>query len=392
MRDRDAHGSREQQSVLGVPDAMDDNVLRTSTEVQERLENGRLDGCLVTDVDLSKKGLPSARVADVTMRRVGLQDAKASGGDFSRVKITESSCRGANFGDTLFRGCSFFGSELIEATFTNALLNSTAFYTTRLGNADFSGARLQGCTFNTCELFGVRFARALLMNTRFEAQDRGNVTLDRADFSNAVLIDSDLLGANLFGANFENALLVKVDLRHANLTQANFTGARLVDVQLSMAQLEPPERRQVETAIVDDPWRKHGFMKDVFSAFSVDELSVLMELFMRTYVIEGAQPASGAESFAGTLANLKSSYDFPELEHLRVHGTTVQVRTGHTWSELGADAPVANHPAPGPALASSGAPPSPMLPAETSPTPAPTPRPAPKNVKRSKRFRKLEMD
>ena len=56
------------------------------------------------------------------------------------------------------------------------------------------------------------------------------------------------------------------------------TRARLVDVQLSMAQLEPSEKRQLEEALVDDPWRQPGFMKQVLGAYSVDELSLIMEL------------------------------------------------------------------------------------------------------------------
>jgi len=376
---------------------MTDNVLRTADELGERLEQGKLDGCLVTDVDLSSVGLPEATVSDVTLRRVGLHGADISAGDFSRVKFTESSCRSAKFSGGRFRGCSFFGSELIEAGFEGGLLNGTSFYTTRMGNADFSGSRLQGCTFNSCELFGVKFNRSLLINTKFEAQDRGNVTLDRADFSNAVLIDCDLLGSNLFGANFENALLIKVDLRHANLSQANFKGAKLVDVQMSMAQLEPSEKRQLEAARVDDPWRQQGFMKDVLSAYSGEELSLIMELLMRTYVIEGAKPTTTGDSFAGILANLKATYDFPELEHLRVHGSNVQVRNGHQWTDLGVSG-IAQ-----PLVAEPVAPPA--SPAQESSAPTrnqdstnepndqrPKPKAAPRNVKKSKRFRKLELD
>ena len=57
---------------------MTDNVLRTADELGERLEQGQLDGCLITDVDLSKNGLANATASDVTLRRVGLHSADAS--------------------------------------------------------------------------------------------------------------------------------------------------------------------------------------------------------------------------------------------------------------------------------------------------------------------------
>ncbi len=393
---------------------MTDNVLRSVAELREQVREGRLMGHLVQEVDFSKAGLTELQLNDVTFKRVGLQGADARGLDCARVKVTESSGRGVQFSEGLFRGCSFFGSELIEARFDGSLMNGTSFYSSRLGNADFSGSRIQSGVFNGCELFGVRFSRSLVINTRFEAQDRGNVTLDRADFSNAVLIDCDMLGANLFGANFDGAVLVKVDLRHANLAQASFNGAKLIDVRVDLHALEPAERRAIEAARIEDPWQQHGFLVETLEKHDSHELRLMLEYVLRTYVIEGAQPSTSADTMAGLVAGLKARHDFPELDALRVRGTVVQVRHGHEWYDLGA--PIVgsvgsgsrltpaddDEPAPAPR-----APASPAAAPARSPAGAPVasvPRPAPladepapvreepKSLKRSKRFRKLDMD
>jgi len=300
------------------------------------MEEGRLQGVLVQEVDLSKDGLAGAHAADATFRRVALHDADATGAIFSRSKFTETSCRSARFDGSIFRGSSFFGSELIETSFKDTNMSGTSFFSSRLGNADFSGSRLQSCTFNSCELFGTKFTRALIINSKFEAQERGNVTLDRADFSNAIIIDSDLMGANLYGANFQNALLIKVDLRHANIAEANFEGARLIDVAVDATQLEPAERRLIERARLDDPWRNHGFMREVLASHSDAEMHAMIEYVLRTYVIETAQTTESSDSMTALVQTMKSRYDFPELEFLRVRNNAVQVRQGAQWYDLGA--------------------------------------------------------
>lgn len=384
---------------------MSDNVLTALHDVREVLSTGRFDGCLVQEVDLSRDGLPKVEASDTTFRKVALHDADASDGDFSRTKFSECSARGARFDRGRFRGCSFFAAELIEASFAGATMAGTSFYSSRMGNADFSGTRLQSPVFNSCELFGVKFRRSLVVNALFEAQQRGNVTLDRADFTNAVLIDCDLGGANLFGASFENALLVKVDLRQANIAQANFSGARLIDVQLDVSQLEPAERRDVEAAKVDDPWRIHGFMHEILAQHDDAELRLMIEYLLRTYLIEGAAPNATGETLPGIVANLKARFDFPELDALRVRGGNVQVRHGNTWYDLGAPI-VVEAGGTGPTPSSSDAGSSDDSPAGSSPSGGrraiDLPEPAgaepakekgpPKSVKRSKRFRKLELD
>jgi uncharacterized protein YjbI with pentapeptide repeats len=313
------------------------DTLRNAHEVHARIQEGRLEGVLVQEVDLSKKGLANAQTADATFRRVALHDADASDSVFARTRFTEASCRKARFDRAIFRGAAFFSTELIEATFRDASLSGTSFFSSRLGNADFSGSRIQSCTFNGCELFGARFGRALILNSRFEAQERGNVTLDRADFSHAVVIDSDLMGANLYGANFRNALLIKVDLRHANLAGADFEGARLIDVAIDPTSLEAAERRLVERARLDDPWRNHGFMRDVLAQHSPEELHAMLEYVLRTYVIETAQTTESSDSMTALLQTIKARYDFPELEHLRVRNNAVQARFGAQWVDLGTE-------------------------------------------------------
>lgn len=327
-------------------------MLRSPHDVQARIQDGRLQGVLVQDVDLSKQGLSGAHTADATFKRIALHDADATGSIFSRSKFTEASCRKARFDGSLFRGSSIFGSELIEASFRDTNLSGTSFFSSRLGNADFTGSRIQSCTFNSCELFGTRFSRSLIINTKFEAQERGNVTLDRADFSHAVIIDTDLMGANLYGANFSNALLIKVDLRHANIAEANFEGARLIDVAVDATQLEPAERRLIERARLDDPWRNHGFMRDVLAAHSPEEMHAMIEYVLRTYVIETAQATESSDSMTALVQTMKARYDFPELELLRVRNNAVQVRQGLHWYDLGAEIdPRQGTPADGPAPA-----------------------------------------
>jgi|GEM_PF-1324964 len=392
---------------------MSDNVLRSAIEVTERIAAGRVEG-LITDVDMSKNGMEGIVSHDATFRRLGLHDTSAENGDFTRTKFSESSCRAARFDGSLFRGCSFFGSELIETRFHRATLGGTSFFTTRMGNADFTGARLTSCTFNSCELFNAKFSQSLLINTRFEAQERGNVTLDRADFSGAVLVDCDLQGGNLFGANFDDALLVKVDLRYANLTNASFKNARLVDCQVDTTNLEPAEARAIQEARLDDPWRSVGFMKNVLANWDLDLMALLMETIVRTYVIEAAQPAAlSSDSFGGVLASLKARHDWSELEHLRMQGTTAQVRHGHHWVDIGAplpaevvgsvqaatggggDAPAPAAPAAAPAASGGGRPSGGGgggRRMDIDPPAQQQPKAPPKNVRRSKRFRKLEMD
>ncbi len=393
---------------------MTDNLLRSPAEVSARIADGQFQGCVVQEVDLSREGLAGARAVDVNMRRVALHDADATRGELSRVKFSECSCRGVRFDGSRLRGTSFFNSELIEASFKQAGISGSSFFNVRLGNADFSGTRIQSSTFNGCELFGAKFTRAVVVNSRFEAPERGNVTLDRADFSNAVIIDSDMMGANLFGASFKNALLIKVDLRHANIAQADFEGARLIDVQIDLTNLEPGERRAIESARLDDPWRNHGFMQEVLEPYSDDELRNVLEYVLRTYIIEAAEPTTDADTFQGLLASLKARYDFQELESIRTRNGVVQVRHGTAWFDLGQ--PIHTSGGGGaPASADTGggsaAPAAPAASGDSAPgdargsepprrrrgpdfdmTPAPKDNKPPKRVGTSKRFKKLEMD
>lgn len=384
---------------------MSDNILRNGHEVAEMAAAGTLDGVLIEEVDLSKSGMPGVTASDVTFRRLGLHAAPANEGDYSRTKFTESSLRGATFSDSLFRACSYFSSELIEAKFDGSTLSNTSFFNCRMGNSSFSGARLTSANFNGCELFGADFSRSLLVNSRFDAPDRGNVTLDRSNFSNAILVDCDLMGANFYGATFTDALLIKVDLRHANLSEADFTGAHLIDVHIDTSMLEPGVARAVEAARVDDPWRRQGFMKEVLELHSNDEMQMLLEYVLRTYVIEGAQPAEPADSFAMLLTQLKGRYDFSELDRLRLRGTAVQVQVDGHWYDMLGSGPSAVEAAPMPEPATAPIPAnepgaSSATPSEPAPTTAeatsddapPAPKPPPKGVARSKRFRSLEID
>ncbi|MFO0749840.1 MAG: pentapeptide repeat-containing protein [Myxococcota bacterium] len=382
--------------------------MKSAVEVQARAQAGTLQGVLINEVDLSKAGLPGVHAADATFKRVALHDADATRAIFSRSKFTEASCRKVRFDHSIFRGTSFFNSELIEARFVNTNLSGSSFFSSRLGNADFSGSRIQSTTFNSCELFGAKFTRAVIVNSKFEAQERGNVTLDRADFSNAVLIDCDLMGANLFGANFKNALLIKVDLRHANIAQANFEGARLIDVQVDMTQLEPGERRMLERAKLDDPWRQHGFMREVLAPYSDEEMHAMLEYVLRTYVIEAAQPQADADSFVGLLQSIKARHDFPELENLRIRNGQVQVRFGVAWYDLGAAIDGGDMPEPVDEDMGVRSPPPRVSAAEKAPErpsggrslaqegaedrPSKKADALPPKVEKSKRFRKLEMD
>jgi len=384
---------------------MSDNVLKSTVEVAQRLSEDELQGCLVSEVDLSKDGLANARAVDVTFKRIGLHDADATRGSYSRAKFAEASCRGVRFDHSHFRNASFFNCELIEASFANANMSGTSFFNARLGNADFSGSRIQTGVFNSCELFSARFPRALVVNSRFEAAERGNVTLDRADFSNAVLIDCDMMGANLFGASFKDALLIKVDLRHANIAQADFEGARLIDVQVDLSALEPGDRRMIERARFDDPWRNHGFMQEVLAPYTAEEMHKMLEYVLRTYIIEAAQPTSETDTFQGMLAGMKARHDFPELELMRVRNGVVQVRHGMTWYDLGTPIEGGDGGDLVPASLSSGPPPSapssddagesrsrPRRPAIDIDAPKQKSNTPPKKVGTSKRFRKLEMD
>jgi len=271
-----------------------------------------------------------------------------------------------------------------------------------MGNSDFSGARITSGNFNGCELFGANFARSLQVNTRFDAPERGNIPLDRADFSNAILVDCDLMGANFYGASFKDALLIKVDLRHANLSEADFTGAHLIDVHIDSTLLEPGVARAVEAARVEDPWRRHGFMKEVLEVHSNSEMQLLLEYVLRTYVIEGAQPAQPVDSFANLLSQLRGQYDFPELDRLRLRGVAVQVQVDGAWRDLmGGSAPTAEAPpAPAPGAAANPdpspdvgtSPPPPAAAPEAATAQPPEPSRPPKGVGRSKRFRSLEID
>lgn len=384
---------------------MSDNMIRSAIEVITHIQNDTLQGAHVSEIDLSKHGLPNANAVDTTFRRIALHDADARDGVYSRSRFTECSCRQVHFDRSLFRGASFFNSELIEASFKGAMLSGSSFFSCRLGNADFSAARIQSSTFNSCELFGAKFNRSLILNSKFEAQERGNVTLDRADFSNAVIIDCDLAGANLFGANFQNALLIKVDLRHANIAQANFEGARLVDVQIDLSLFEPGERRMIEAARLHDPWRNHGFMKEVLAPYSGEEVGAMLEYLLRTYVIESAEPTADADSFTGLMQSIKARHDFPELEKIRIRNGGIQVQLGTQWHDLGAPVQGAVAlPTPGqdePDLPTPTAPSEPEFPTRPAAprgidfgdaAPKPVSNTPPPKVTTSKRFRKLELD
>ncbi len=381
----------------------EDNVFGSAQEVAELMGQGGLDSCMVQEVDLTKVGLEGLEGSDLSFKRVALHAANATGCDLARARFSECSLRGTDFSDSLMRGCSFFSCELIETNFSSVTMSGTSFYSAHLQNGRFTGSRIQSGTFNGCELFGVDFSRCLILNTRFDAPERGNVTLDRASFTHAVLVDCDLLGANLYGANFDQALLVKVDLRHANLTDASFEGAHLIDVQIDTSQLSPKVRQQVEAARVEDPWRKHGFMKSVLATYSPEEMMLLLEYVMRTYIIEGAEPSAGADTMPALVSQMKARHDFSELDALRVRGTQVQVRLGRQWYDLDSpaapsaaaasedDAPAPPGPPTAPAPAAAMPPPGAPAPEAEAVSEPPAQRP-PKNVGTSKRFRRLEID
>ena len=382
---------------------MSEEALRSPDEFESLLAEGELSGRLVQEMNLTGVAMDNARMADVAFRRVGMHQTDASSCEWSRVRFSESSMRGAVFSGGRMRACSLFSSELIEARFERTTLTATQFFGCGMGNAVFDGARLQSVAFEGCELFAARFARALLMNTRFVSSERGAVPLDRADLSHAILVDCDLQGANLFSARFDHALLVKVDLRHANLAGATFEGARLIDVSVDTSLLEPEQARAIEAARVRDPWRDPSLMSAVLAMHGEAELSGIVDALLRTYVIEGGQASAPLDSFPAVLAQLYSQYDFPELDHLRVSGTSVEARVGGQWQPLGAGAATSS-PRPAPEVAAPpeaprddpGTAPAPE-PAQASPEPSePAPAPAesapPKNVSTSKRFRRLEMD
>lgn len=383
---------------------MSEEVVRSPDEFEAHLSEGNLSGRLVQELDLAGVTMDHSRLLDVAFRRVGMHQTDASSSEFSRVRFSESSMRGAVFSGGRMRGCSLFSSELIEARFEHATLTATQFFGCAMGNATFEGARLQSVSFEGCELFAANFARALLMNTRFVASERGHVPLDRADLSHCILVDCDLQGANLFSARFDHALLVKVDLRHANLAGATFEGARLIDVAVDTSLLEPEQARAIEAARVQDPWRDPSLMSAVLAMHGEGELSGIVDALLRTYVIEGGQASAPLDSFPAVLAQLYSQYDFPELDHLRVHGTAVQARVGGQWQALGgAMVTTAPAPVPEPGTITPETPPArPAEPASLIPEPGLAPAAqaevtpgessAPKNVSTSKRFRRLEMD
>jgi uncharacterized protein YjbI with pentapeptide repeats len=383
---------------------MSEEVVRSPDEFEALLSEGSLSGRLVQELNLSGTAMDNAKMSDVAFRRVGMHQSDASSSELSRVRFSESSMRGAVFSGGRMRACSLFSSELIEARFEHATLTATQFFGCGMGNATFEGARLQSVSFEGCELFAANFARTLLMNTRFVASERGQVPLDRADLSHSILVDCDLQGANLFSARFDHALLVKVDLRHANLAGATFEGARLIDVAVDTSLLEPEQARAIEAARVQDPWRDPSLMSAVLAMHGEGELSGIVDALLRTYVIEGGQASAPLDSFPAVLAQLYSQYDFSELDHLRVNGTTVEARVGGQWHALGG-ASVTAAPAPVPESATTDPEPPRALPAEpTASLPEPglpqTPQEepnasepaAPKNVSTSKRFRRLEMD
>ena len=382
---------------------MSEEILRSPDEFQALLAEGALSGRLVQEMNLTDIAMDHAKVADVAFRRVAMHQTDASSCEWSRVRFSESSMRGAVFSGGRMRACSLFSSELIEARFEHAALTTTQFFGCGMGNAIFEGSRLQSVTFEGCELFAARFARALLMNTRFVASERGAVPLDRADLSHAILVDCDLQGANLFSARFDHALLVKVDLRHANLAGATFEGARLIDVSVDTSLLEPEQARAIEAARVTDPWRDPSLMSAVLAMHGEAELSAIVDALLRTYVIEGGQATAPLDSFPAVLAQLYSQYDFPELDHLRVSGTSVEARVAGQWQPLGGSAAASGPIAPAAATppeqdpqdhdpTPSGSESTAEPPKADQPTAASTETKPPKNVSTSKRFRRLEMD
>jgi uncharacterized protein YjbI with pentapeptide repeats len=387
---------------------MSDNVINNLQAFKAQLQQGSIEGCLVEDVDLTPVDLAGIHVRDSSFKRVGLSETDLTASDLSRVKFSAANLRGALLSQSLIRATSFFSSELIEGRFDGSTMSNTSFYSSTMGNADFSGARIQSSMFNGCELFGVSFSRSLLLNTKFDAKERGNVTLDRANFANSVLIDCDLMGANLYGANFDHALLIKVDLRHANLNEASFQGAHLIDVQLDVSELEPAQQREITEARVQDPWRHHGFMNKVLGNHSPEEMIQMLEYVMRTYIIEGTQSTTPPDSFSQLMAQMKSAYDFPELDLLRLDGMRPQVYVQGSWQPLTSQGPVtrsAGDPqpitdAPATDASASQAVARPASPTERDQAPPGDPEEQsttkanepPKNVGRSKRFRHLEID
>src|SRR5262245_53088422 len=104
---------------------MSDHLVKSAIEVAARMQEGTLQGVLVSEVDLSKQGLAGAHAADATFRRVALHDADASRAIFSRSKFAEASGRKARFDHSIFRGTSFFNCELFEARFVDTMLSGT---------------------------------------------------------------------------------------------------------------------------------------------------------------------------------------------------------------------------------------------------------------------------
>ena len=193
-----------------------------------KLARASLEGCQLSDANLSHTSMPGASLSFAVGVRTMLTGADCAGADLSHAKLTGASLASADLSHANLVGADLSGSDLRAARLEAA---SLAF--ANLSDCDLTGVSLAGS-----KLTGVRGLPSCVIDnlrsadlTAFDLSDLdlSGVDLTDAVFDSTLHIDratlDNLRGARLFGCDLSGVELGGVDLSGAHVEGASFAGA-----------------------------------------------------------------------------------------------------------------------------------------------------------------------
>ncbi len=128
--------------------------------------------------------------------------------------------------DTLFRGCTFIGTDateakIIDCVFERCTISSVKFDRARL-QAEFRECKVEGVNFFMAQrtLLSIHFKNCIIRHSSFATLKLRNISFEGCTLTNVDFAEADILGANFSNVKFDGCIF-----QSTNLAQANFQGA-----------------------------------------------------------------------------------------------------------------------------------------------------------------------
>ena len=198
----------------------------------------------LSDAELCDRTLrPDVQVAmevigERTDKHLKLESDVGYAPDLSRAVLVRLELRNSNLSKIDFRGCIFWGADLIQTNLSESELQHTDFRSPwiikgqdweRITNQEGSFLETTGAVMTSL----TRLIGTDLSNTRMLGADLSGCNLQSANASNSNLPDTNLTNAFLVGTKLADAELLGADLTGAVLPGADLSGASLQDAVLS---------------------------------------------------------------------------------------------------------------------------------------------------------------